>query len=147
MLRECTTTEKKIEQAKSNAKCTWRVLNEIINKKQNVKRYPSNFKINNQCVSDPSQIAEHLFFSNIGPNLAHKIPRSPTSHRSFLSGNFANSIFFDTTSESEIIEICLNFRSGTAAGYDNVSLDLVKDCIYLLILLICRSFLEMFLIN
>ena len=29
--------EKKIEQAESNAKCTWRVLNEIINKKQDVK--------------------------------------------------------------------------------------------------------------
>ena len=90
--------EKKIEQAESNAKCTWRVLNEIINKKQNVKRLPSNFKINNECISDPSQIAEHfcMFFSNIGPNLAHKIPRSPTctSHRSFLSGNFANSLFF-----------------------------------------------------
>ena len=128
--------EKKIEQAKSNAKCTWRVLNEVINKKQNVKRLPSNFKINSQCVSDPSQIAEHfcMFFSNIGPNLAHKIPRSPMSHRSFLPGNFAKSIFFDTASESEIIEICLNFRPGTAAGYDNVSLDLAKDCIYL----ICR---------
>ena len=75
---------------------------------------------------------EYMFFSNIGPNLAHKIPRSPMSHRSFLPGNFANSIFFDTASESEIIEICLNFRSGTAAGYDNVSLDLVKDCIYLI---------------
>ena len=29
--------EKKIEQAKSNAKCTWRVLNEVINKKQMLK--------------------------------------------------------------------------------------------------------------
>ena len=71
------------------------------------------------------------FFFNIGPDLGHKIQRSPTSHRSFSSGNFPNSIFFDTASENEIIEICLNFRSKTAAGYDNVSLDLVKDCIYL----------------
>ena len=32
--------EKRIEQAKSNAKCTWQILNEIINKKQNAKRLP-----------------------------------------------------------------------------------------------------------
>ena len=50
------------------------------------------------------------------------------SHRSFLSGNFTDSIFLDTASELEITEICLAFRSGTAAGYDNVSMDLVKDC-------------------
>jgi len=43
------------------------------------------------------------FFSNIDPNLADKIPLSPMSHRSFLSGNFANSIFFDTASENEIV--------------------------------------------
>ena len=50
-----------------------------------------------------------MVFSNIGPNLTDKIPRSPMSNRSFLSGNFANSIFFDAASENEIVEICLNF--------------------------------------
>ena len=33
-----------------------------------------------------------------------------------------------SASEQEIIEICLSFSSGTAAGYDHVSVDLVKDC-------------------
>ena len=68
-----------------------------------------------------------MVFSNIDRNLADKNPPFPTSHRSFLSGNFSNSIFFDTAFENEIVEICPNFRSGTAAGYYNVFLDLVMD--------------------
>ena len=74
----------------------------------NVARHFNHSRKQTACVSDPSQIAEHfcMFFSNIGPNLAHKIPQSPTSHRSFLSRNFPNSIFFDTASENEINVIC-----------------------------------------
>ena len=128
--------EKKIEQAKSSAKYTWRLLNEVLNKNHKTKKLPTNFKMGNKDLTDPRQIAEQfcMFFSNIGPNLANNIPPSPTSHRSFLSGNFTDSIFLHAASELEITEICLGFRSGTAAGYDNVSMDLVKDCANL----ICR---------
>lgn len=37
-------------------------------------------------------------------------------------------------SEQEIIELCLSFSSGTAAGYDHISIDLVEDCAHF----ICR---------
>ena len=44
------------------------------------------FKINDQEISDPSVIADKfcIYFSNIGPNLADKIPQSSISHHPCL---------------------------------------------------------------
>ena len=86
----------KIEEAKSNIKSTWRLLNEILNKKSPKQNLPSVFKSGNQEFFDPAQIAEQLckYFTNIGLSLASNLPVSQTSYRSFLSGNFMNSLFF-----------------------------------------------------
>ena len=69
------------------------------------------------------------FFTNIGPNLAKMIPSSTSSFRSFLSGSFINSIFLEPTTEHEISEICASFRAGTSAGFDQVTMDVVKQTI------------------
>lgn len=126
--------EKKLEDYKSNAKSTWRLLNEVINTKKSKKNFPTTFNINDREISNPSQIANHFcdYFTNIGPNLAKSIPASPKSHSSFLSGNFPNSIFLEPVTEQEIIEICTSFRSGTAAGYDNISMSAVRETISLI---------------
>lgn len=71
-----------------------------------------------------------MFF---GPDLAHNIPRSPTFHRFFSLGNFTNSIFFDTASANEIIEILL-VLAFTLEQLQDMTTFLVKDCVYL----ICR---------
>ena len=73
------------------------------------------------------------FFTNIGPNLAKMIPSSTSSFRSFLSGSFINSIFLEPTTEHEISEICASFRTGTSAGFDQVTMDVVKQTINLII--------------
>ena len=129
--------EQKIEQAKSNAKCTWRLLNEVMNRKQkkNNNNYPSSFLANNRDVSDPSLIAEQFckYFSSVGSNLAKDIPLSSYSHLSFLSGSYANSIFISMATEQEVLDICDNFRPGTAAGFDNINMNLVKESISLII--------------
>ena len=49
-----------------------------------------------------------------------------------MSGNFLESLFLDSVSEQEVIEICKSLKSGTAVGYDNVSVDLVKQCAQLI---------------
>ena len=50
----------KIEETKSNIKRTWRLLNEILNKKSSKQNLPSVFKSGNQELSDPAQIAEQF---------------------------------------------------------------------------------------
>ena len=68
-----------LDKSKSNLKRTWKILNEVINRKKIIKtlKLPSMFKIDNQEIFDPSAIADKFcsYFSNIGHNLADKIPQ------------------------------------------------------------------------
>ena len=123
--------KKKIEETKGNVKQTWRLLNDILNKNYKNKMLAENFNVDGKEVSDPKQIAKLFckYFSYDGPNLANKISPTHLSFRPFLKRNFVNSIFFETVSELEIREICSTFHAGTAAGYDGVSMALIKECI------------------
>ena len=70
---------KKLERVKSDTKATWRVLNEVINKKKSKTKFPSSFKVDdNTEISEPVEIANRFcdYFTNIGPNLAKKISTS-----------------------------------------------------------------------
>ena len=75
---------------------TWRLVNEILNKKSSIQNIPMVFKSRNQELSYPAQIVEQFwrYFTNIGPSLANNLPVSQKSYCSFLSGNFVNSLFF-----------------------------------------------------
>ena len=83
---------------------------------------------------NPIHIANRFceYFTNIGPDLATSIPASDKSHRSFLDGSFINSFFLQSASEQEVTEICSSFRSGTAAGYDCISMNVVQGSINLI---------------
>ena len=88
---------------------------------------PFIFRADSREISNPKEIANFFckYFTNIGPNLASKIPVSGKSHNSFLLPKLVNSIFLDAVNEQEIIEICSTFRSVTAVGYDNISMNLI----------------------
>ena len=92
---------------------------------------PSILRADSREISNPKEIANFFckYFTNIGPNLASKIPVSEKSHNSFLLPKLVNSIFLDAVNEQEIIEICSTCRSGTAVGYDNISMNLIKESI------------------
>jgi hypothetical protein len=60
--------------------------------------------------------------------LAKTIPITSNSYKSFLTGNFVDSIFLDLTTEPEIINIVNSLHSGIAAGYDKISIWSVKGC-------------------
>ena len=97
--------EKQIEKLKSNVKATWKVLNEILNRNKGKRGLPSVFRADSHEISDPKEIANLFckYFTNIGPNLASKIPASENSHSSFLPPKLLNSIFLEVTTEEEII--------------------------------------------
>ena len=93
------------------------------------------FKADSREISNPKEIANFFckYFTNIGSNLASKIPVSEKLHYSFLPPKLVNSIFLDAINEQEIIEICSTCRSGTAVGYDNISVNLIKESIDIII--------------
>ena len=51
--------EKKLDEYNSNAKYTWQILDEVINKrKTKTNHLPSTFKVSDGKISDPAKIAE-----------------------------------------------------------------------------------------
>ena len=126
--------EKKLEDAKSNTHATWKILNEVLNRKKSRPQLNTIFKSDGQEISDPVEVANRFcsYFSSIGPNLAKKIQPPPCSHKDFLSGSFRESIFFSPTTEDEIITIAQSFASGKADGYDNIPMSIVKEAIQII---------------
>ena len=120
---------KKLYEYKSNAKSTWKLLNDLINKKKSKCKLPSFFKSDEEEIFNPTHIANRFceYFTNIGPDLAKSIPASDKSHRSFLDGSFSNSFFLHLASEQEVTENCSSFRSGTAPRYDCISMNVVRE--------------------
>ena len=125
---------KRLESVKSNIKATWRILNEVMNKKRSQSKFPSLFKIDSTEISNPMEIADTFcnYFSNIGPNLANKIQATPNSHLKFLKGHFPNSVFLNPATEKEIIEISKSFQSNKSPGYDQISMSAIKQTIHLI---------------
>ena len=122
--------DKKLTEYKSNVKNTWRILNEIINRHQrNLTRLPSTFRVTDREINDPVEIGNGFcdYFTNLGPSLAEKILTSNKPFSSFLKGDVVNSVFFTSTYQQKIVEICASLRSGSAAGFDNIHIDVVKQ--------------------
>ena len=72
--------------------------------------------------------------------MASRIPCSTRSFQSYLHGNFFNSLFLYPSTEHENLEICSSFRSGTAAGLDNVTMNVIKETASL----ICSPLVDIF---
>ena len=79
--------ESKIEQHKNDIKITWKVLNEILNRNYRRRQLPSVFNHDSIEISDPKEVADQFckYFTNIGPSLASKIPRSLNSFSHFFA--------------------------------------------------------------
>ena len=67
--------EKQIEKLKSNVNATWKVRNEILNRNKGKRGLPSLFRAGSREISDPKEIANLSFFTNIDPNIAAKFLR------------------------------------------------------------------------
>ena len=125
---------KRLEDEKSNIKSTWKILNEVINKKRSKLTFPSSFKEGNTEITDPMEIANRFcnYFSNIGPNLAKKIQSASSSYQNSLVGQYPNSIFFNPATENEIVEISKSFQSKKTHGYDKIPMLIIKQTINLI---------------
>ena len=112
---------------------TWKLLNEIINKKR-IRPLPSVFMVNNLNVSNPLDVANHFcdYFTNIGPSLVRNVSIATNMFYSFLTENFQNSLFLRPANELEIIDIVSSLRKASAGGYYNVPMQIVKDSIDLI---------------
>ena len=126
---------RKLQNIKSDMKSTWKILNEVMNKKSISKPTKRLFKISdNTEISDPFLIANKFcnYFTNVGRNLAKKIKSSLLSHCEFLSGCFLQSVFLSRVTPVEIVEIARSFQSNKAVGYDKIPMSIIKHFINIL---------------
>ena len=119
----------KFENAKGNLKQTWKILNEIFNKRKTRSKMPSTFIHNNQEISNPFRIANIFceYFTNVGPSLASKLPNSRIPYETYLSNNsVSETIFLNPVTERELKEIACKFKTGKASGFDQIKTDDIK---------------------
>ena len=109
-------------------------MNKILNKKQSKPKTSNLFVCDNTDITDPAVIANKFcqYFSSIGPNLPKKVPNTPGSPLNYLNGNFPHSVFFSPASKDEIVNIVRSFKSDSAAGYDNIPTNIIKQSIDLI---------------
>ena len=115
---------------KTNTKKTWRVMKEIIGKARNSESsLPIKLVIEKKEVTEIKDIAEKFnnFFTNVGPNLAKKVPNSSNSFTSFL--NQTHSIMEkNSLSINELKETFFSLKTNKSPGYDDINFNVVKKC-------------------
>ena len=69
---------------KGNLKLTWKLVNEIINRKKDIR---DSFNRNGTIVSNQKEIANNRneYFVDVGPNLARKISEQSTNYKTYLT--------------------------------------------------------------
>ena len=114
---------------KNDMKLTWRLVNEVINKRKTKPSLPSAFMSEGKMITDHFEIANRFskYFTDIGPPLASRIPSTNSSFRSFLTENQNNPIILNETNTQELEEICHGFQAGKAPEYDNIPMYLIKN--------------------
>ena len=110
-------------------KLTWRLVNEVINKRKTKQSLPSAFMSDGKMITDHFEIANRFskYFTDIGPTLASRIPSTNFSFCSFLTDNENSPIILNETNVHELEEICHDFQAGKAPGHDNIPMYLIKN--------------------
>ena len=122
--------EQKFLEATNDMKKTWKIIKNIISKnKSNI--ITDTFLVNGKKTVDKNIIVNKFneYFVNVGPSLANKIQSSNVHYQQFLCGNYPNSFALFFTTPEEVIKVTNELANKTSAGYDNISISLIKKII------------------
>ena len=124
----------KFDSAKNNLTTTWKLLNEVINKRKSKSPLPSSIGFEGKTITVPMEIADKFckYFTNIGPNLARATRDVNSSFSSFLGDVNHPRITLQSTDPCELESICSMFALGKAPGYDNISMHVIKHSFHLI---------------
>ena len=96
-----------LEKQKANVKETWKILNEVINKRENKRTYPEYCIKSNKRISQKEDIANGFnnFLTNVGPNLAKISPYLKTIQLfyDYLEEISKHTMFLSPVDDLEII--------------------------------------------
>ena len=120
----------KLLEMKDNISKTWKLLNQMTCRNTLGNRQVREIDVDGLSITNPQTIVEKFnkFFSNVGPDLAKKIPKGNKSPINFLKGNYPNSLFFAPIVEPEVSDVIRNLKNTTSKGHDNLPMSILKTC-------------------
>ena len=121
--------DNKLDKARSNLKQTWKILNEVINRRAAKSSYPASFTKNEMEMSNPTDIANNFcdYITNIEPNLESKILATNSSPKDFFSSSLSESISLQRLTVGELNNIVKSFNANKAPGHDNISMKIIHQ--------------------
>ena len=116
-----------------NSKRIWNIISEIIALNKD-KTLLFDFEENGAALTDPQTIVDkfNTFFSNIGTDLASKIPPTNVHYSDYLHGSYLDSFILHPTDPNEIESVVNSFPPKKSAGHDEIGMDLIKNIIHLI---------------
>ena len=121
-----------LDKNKFNMKKTWSILREVIGKKNDKSSFPQEFKIDNEIVTNRTNIAESFnnYFSTIGSKTGKNVSHTNAQYTDYLMDPHMNSMFIDPVTPADILNATRKLKSKHSSGHDEISSKLLKDTIH-----------------
>ena len=118
----------KFSDFRQNTKKIWETINELTNSKTKISTSVSSVMHNNQIKNTPYEISDAFndYFSNIAPELAHLLPLTQTSHKSYLRGDYPRSMSVPIITEYDTLQVISTLKS-KKGHIDEIPADFIKD--------------------
>ena len=136
----------KFKHALNDAKSTWKVINEILNKKKE-KLLIDEIEFDGKTVTNKSEISNlfNNFFSTVGKKIHDNVHSSKTrlrndSFKKYLHCNVADSLFFSPITNSDVLKVVLTLDINKSAGYDGFDTKVVISSIDSIVSPLCNIF-------
>ena len=122
----------KLDKVKADNKETWRVLNEILNrKKRSMCNQPENYNDGKHIYKIPKDIANgfNKYFADIGPSLSSKIPVGKGNIYDHMQTNIKDSIFLTGITAFEVLKTVKNFKKKKSNDPHGLSMEILMQVI------------------
>ena len=119
-----------LERYKNYIRKTGGVVNILIGRTGNKSTIADKFIIDDNDVNDPDVISNSFckYFTEIGKQLADKIPKGTKSFKEYMITNpNANPSYLVPTSFHEVLQIINSLKSNNSTGHGGISLRLLKQ--------------------
>ena len=112
-----------LEKSQGNLHATWNAINVILNKRKSKKSDVSFLQHNGRCYKDGNSIASLFndFFTNVGPSLAKKLPRSKKSFKHWLNTVSNCKFILQPVSEFAVLDLIYQLKSSKSIGFKDLN--------------------------
>ena len=122
--------QQQFEMNKSNLKVTWKLIGMLINRKIHRTKTLSKIVYHNKSYTGKHNICNVLneYFTNVGPNLADKIPNHQTNPTSYMTRQMPNIFVFTSISVHEVSDQIQNVNINKATiGIPSICVELTVN--------------------